>query len=408
MTLDEIDPIDWRSPHPHTRFSYFKQHMHISDAVLYEHCSERKALSPTYVNKHDEALELLRRVNANPSRYAKFLQMQRDALQSPLSQGRDLASCLISPIQRIPRYRLLIQEVLKQYARAIPDHPDIGDLDKALQIILVYVNQVNEQLRRSEQERDMLAVKEELTGAEKHGQLVTGARYLIHRGNLMRVCRKSVRVYHFFLFNDLLIYSIKNSSQPGRGVTYGIQKWIPIDEAFSVTPSQPGRWQVRSMVKSFEIYPEDPAKYELWNQKFLSLTQQVDGSAEAAPLWEPDGKITDCNGCQRKFSVVRRKHHCRDCGTVVCGQCSSQKIVLPISNNKSVRVCDTCYELRLSKRPSTSLSLSDQDPGGGLTVSPALEPRRSPRQSFSRSPSKSVSRRESLRILFSKRTSVSC
>lgn len=359
---------------------------------------------PTYVNKHDEALELLRRVNANSGRYARFIQMQKDARESPLSPGLDLASCLIAPIQRIPRYRLLIQEVLKQYAKSFPEHPDIAMLEKALQVVLVYANQVNEQLRRSEQERDMLALKEELTGAEKHGQLVTGARFLLHRGNLMRVCRKSVRVYHFFLFNDLLLYTTKSPSQPGRGATYAIQKWIPVDETFSVTPfsltpagENQDRWQVRSKVKSFEIYPEDPAKYTLWNEKFQSLTRIGENTEEAAPVWEPDAKTVDCPWCQRKFTVVRRRHHCRDCGDVVCGQCSSQKLVLPTSNGKTVRVCDRCFEQRNLKQQS---SVSEEHSGeGSMMVPSGPEPRGSYSTRLSVTARSPNSRRSSIRNL---------
>lgn len=422
LTLDEVDLLFRniaRMSNFHAKFlsDLYRRFCTWTDEVetqrigeIFINFDESFRVYPTYVNKHDEALELLRRVNANPSRYARFIQMQREARDSPLSQGLDLASCLISPIQRIPRYRLLIQEVLKQYTKTFPDHPDIASLERALQVILVYANQVNEQLRRSEQERDMLALKEELTGAEKHGQLVTGARYLIHRGNLMRVCRKSVRVYHFFLFNDLLLYATKSPPQPGRGVTYAIQKWIPVDETFSITPTGPNqdRWQVRSKVKSFEIYPEDPAKYALWNEKFQALTQKSDGATEeAAPVWEPDDKTVDCPWCQRRFTVVRRRHHCRDCGDVVCGQCSSQKFVLPTSNGKAVRVCDRCHDQRMFlKRQSVSEETE------GITIPSGFDPRgssSSARTSISRSPSRRNSLRNMLTVLkpdSSKRPSV--
>jgi len=36
------------------------------------------------------------------------------------------------------------------------------------------------------------------------------------------------------------------------------------------------------------------------------------------------------------------QHHCRNCGQVVCNDCSKQKMTLP-SSAKPARVCDACY-----------------------------------------------------------------
>ena len=38
------------------------------------------------------------------------------------------------------------------------------------------------------------------------------------------------------------------------------------------------------------------------------------------------------------------QHHCRKCGAVVCGACSSRKYLLPSQSSKPLRVCDSCYE----------------------------------------------------------------
>ena len=38
------------------------------------------------------------------------------------------------------------------------------------------------------------------------------------------------------------------------------------------------------------------------------------------------------------------QHHCRKCGAVVCGPCSSQKWLLAEQASKPLRVCLNCYE----------------------------------------------------------------
>lgn len=60
--------------------------------------------------------------------------------------------------------------------------------------------------------------------------------------------------------------------------------------------------------------------------------------------WVPDDQVSECPLCTRCFSTTKRKHHCRACGRVVCGSCSSNQIYLP-SHRKEERVCDRCFDL---------------------------------------------------------------
>lgn len=48
--------------------------------------------------------------------------------------------------------------------------------------------------------------------------------------------------------------------------------------------------------------------------------------ADSAPKWA-DGEV--CHRCRVQFTVVQRKHHCRACGQVFCGQCSQKNTTLP-------------------------------------------------------------------------------
>lgn len=49
-------------------------------------------------------------------------------------------------------------------------------------------------------------------------------------------------------------------------------------------------------------------------------------SADSAPEWL-DGSV--CHRCRAGFSVLVRKHHCRACGQVFCGNCTTKNISLP-------------------------------------------------------------------------------
>lgn len=59
--------------------------------------------------------------------------------------------------------------------------------------------------------------------------------------------------------------------------------------------------------------------------------------------WEKDGEHTQCQLCDTKFSVVRRRHHCRSCGGVFCAACTSRTASVPMRGfDNPVRVCDRC------------------------------------------------------------------
>eukprot|EP00750_Incisomonas_marina_P011007 INCI16330.3.p1 GENE.INCI16330.3~~INCI16330.3.p1 ORF type:complete len:418 (+),score=93.87 INCI16330.3:388-1641(+) len=64
--------------------------------------------------------------------------------------------------------------------------------------------------------------------------------------------------------------------------------------------------------------------------------------------WEDNEASTKCWCCDKVFNLVRRKHHCRMCGHVVCWDCSSQKMVVP-GFEKKQRVCAKCSSSWIEK-----------------------------------------------------------
>ncbi|XP_036268105.1 hepatocyte growth factor-regulated tyrosine kinase substrate isoform X2 [Pipistrellus kuhlii] len=70
-------------------------------------------------------------------------------------------------------------------------------------------------------------------------------------------------------------------------------------------------------------------------------------AAERAPDWVD---AEECHRCRVQFGVVTRKHHCRACGQIFCGKCSSRYSTIPkFGIEKEVRVCEPCYE-QLNKK----------------------------------------------------------
>ncbi|XP_049276898.1 protein RUFY3 isoform X2 [Anopheles funestus] len=80
------------------------------------------------------------------------------------------------------------------------------------------------------------------------------------------------------------------------------------------------------------------------------------GSSGGGGGWTPDKVVSKCTGCEKEFSMTRRKHHCRNCGQIFCSSCSEHVATLAMTDqqqsangSKPVRVCNHCWEKLATK-----------------------------------------------------------
>lgn len=83
---------------------------------------------------------------------------------------------------------------------------------------------------------------------------------------------------------------------------------------------------------------------------------------KTAPHWVPDNVTNFCMQCNQKFSFIKRRHHCRACGLVLCSACCSLKAKLEYLGDVEARICIQCDMLLNqnsdSNRVSNALSMS--------------------------------------------------
>ena len=59
--------------------------------------------------------------------------------------------------------------------------------------------------------------------------------------------------------------------------------------------------------------------------------------------WIPDEEATNCTVCNARFTKLKRRHHCRSCGRLVCGPCSRQTSRdVNGFQGENVRICSDC------------------------------------------------------------------
>jgi len=114
---------------------------------------------------------------------------------------------------------------------------------------------------------------------------------------------------------------------------------------------------------SFAVSPSDQLSlaylyrymYATWVQAF----EWLDSNAHAKPpLWIEDRVSGHCFSCQKHWTVVARRHHCRLCGALFCGTCSRFRVDMPsLGIMDPVRCCLRCFGAAQSMSMSNSLAL---------------------------------------------------
>jgi len=290
------------------------------------------------VKDTEKANKTLTRELKNNSRFASFL---KEALENPLVQKQSLASLLILPVQRIPRYLMLAKDLLK---KTDSTHKDYELIKKSIDLIMLVTKDVDEGIHENNQRETVLDINRRFT---ERSNIVDPSRLFIKEGELVKICRNSKKKYIFLLFSDLLIYASPVKTGGGK---LKLHRRIEINEGFKVldlddTENEKNIMQIITSIKSFDVVAETPHSKKAWLDAFTktraSNRQQSESSdVNYAPVWQTDVSSNDCYVCKIKFSVFRRRHHCRKCGSLVCNECSKGRTI--DKNNERVRVCDYC------------------------------------------------------------------
>ncbi|KAI9358327.1 Dbl homology domain-containing protein [Zopfochytrium polystomum] len=333
----------------------------------------------TYYANFSKALAVISDKMSKRPAFERFL---KDMARLPECGGLRLDAFLLEPIQRIPRYKMLLEELMKY---TDPEHPDFEKLNKAVNIVSQVASQMNEKVRLHEMFLEMLNIQRSLVGFNE--VLLMPGRRLVRSGPVTKICRSSNQVRQLILFTDILIYARPISTKFGGDdspLFYYKQKIyldrcsvadVPDSESYSNT------FQIIGHQKSFSVFVDSPAEKAKWMRAIQSVIAELEECRRSlrtsvvgesdffqAPVWVPNQERSNCKLCSGEFTLLRRRHHCRKCGGIVCSSCSSKSFVIPAFKDKPrqvARACDTCFEailndgvLKPASPPLSALSLN--------------------------------------------------
>ncbi|XP_017592829.1 PREDICTED: FYVE, RhoGEF and PH domain-containing protein 3 isoform X1 [Corvus brachyrhynchos] len=409
-----------------------------------------------YVKNFDRAMDI---VNTCMQRSSPFKDVVQNIQKQEVCGNLTLQHHMLEPVQRIPRYELL----LKDYLKKLPEEsPDRKDAEKSLELISTAANHSNAAIRKMEKMHKLLEVYERLGGEE---DIVNPANELIKEGHIQKLSAKNgtAQDRYLFLFNSMVLYCVPKLRLIGQKFSVrekmdiaGLQLWITLDQcSFSTTRKTLRCWsvsreaqqswgrvwstslmrelgwilsgdkerdllafynclkcgcsQVQEIAKqnvahtfsitgkkrslelqarteeekrewinviqaTIEKHKQNSETFRAFNSSFSQEEEHLPDSSiastssvESMPGADGGGALggTDssrksskskrdkekqaCKSCSESFnSITKRRHHCKQCGAVICAKCSEFKSLA--DNSRHNRVCKECF-LQLPASP---------------------------------------------------------
>jgi len=190
-------------------------------AIIKNAAKHMKGCYTRYVTNYDTAEGHLQRLSKHDQEKSRYLAVCKT---HPDAGGLDVRSFLIQPVQRVPRYRMLLEDLL---AHTDPEHVDEAPLRDALQRVCEVAKHINEEKRHLDEVEKMRALVARFANAPTlEKELVSYERRLLKEGQLskMRMSRKQERVV--MLCNDVMLYSVKPSPGQRAGLQLKGKIWL--------------------------------------------------------------------------------------------------------------------------------------------------------------------------------------
>uniref|UniRef100_A0A8C6Q1K9 Faciogenital dysplasia n=1 Tax=Nothobranchius furzeri TaxID=105023 RepID=A0A8C6Q1K9_NOTFU len=318
-----------------------------------------------YVKNFDRAMDL---VNTWNQRSSQFKSVVQNIQKQDVCGNLTLQHHMLEPVQRIPRYEML----LKDYLKKLPDEAlDRKDAEKALELISTAANHSNAAIRKMEKMHKLLEVYERLGGEE---DIVNPANELIKEGLIKKMSAKNgtAQDRYLYLFNNMVLYCVPKLRLMGQ--KFSVRERIDIagmEVQENVKHNLPFTFAIIGKQRSLELQARTAEEKEDWIQVIKSTIERHKQNSETFnkafsssfsreddhvsfmckdPLKPPsrkkDKEKQTCKGCSESFNFTKRKHHCKSCGAAICAKCSKTL------DNKTSRVCPECFEI---PNPSNTL-----------------------------------------------------
>lgn len=159
---------------------------------------EKSLLVPyiKYIQNYDEHREYRETLAQDNMEFKRFISYV--SLLPPL-EGKSFEDLMINPVQRIPRYLLLLEDLIKITKVSHADHLN---LTNAKSLLSNFTEYINESINNN---KIMIKISASLIGYETLP--FNKDRKLLHHGELKHFIKKKKKTKHIYLFSDCIVFS---------------------------------------------------------------------------------------------------------------------------------------------------------------------------------------------------------
>eukprot|EP00727_Mastigamoeba_balamuthi_P007688 m51a1_g354 putative pleckstrin domain-containing protein (617) ;mRNA; r:573558-577054 len=199
-----------------------------------------------FITNFDKSIATLLQTQQTPG-FSAFLRSTR---ANPLLKKQDLNDLLIMPVQRIPRYVLLLQDLLSKTPRL---HPGFRDLEEAVKMVRLLASFINDVQHKRE---SMDKLREELSGIE--GLAPAKWRHYMRKGDWTWDSHSIKKSELCYLLNDSLVLAKRKKLKgaPDNHFAHVFRGFLPINASTTLTMKPD-----KSGVFSLEVKTDDNVRH---------------------------------------------------------------------------------------------------------------------------------------------------
>ncbi|XP_070651238.1 FYVE, RhoGEF and PH domain-containing protein 3 isoform X8 [Bos indicus] len=309
-----------------------------------------------YVKNFDRAMEL---VSTWTQRSPVFKDTVQSIQKQELCGNLTLQHHMLEPVQRVPRYELLLKDYLK---RLPEDAPDWKDAERSLELISTAANHSNAAIRKMEKMHKLLEVYERLGGEE---DIVNPANELIKEGHIQKLSAKNgtTQDRHLFLFNSMILYCVPKLRLMGQKFSVREKMDISGLQVQDIVKSGAAHtFIITGKKRSLELQTRTEEEKKEWIQVIQATIEKHKQNSQTFKAFsgsfsqDENSPLTPEPPMMSPSSEVPAVPANSGGGVsgVICGKCSEFKA----ENGRQSRVCKECF----LTQPVAHLNLSLEEP----------------------------------------------
>ncbi|KAK7824913.1 hypothetical protein U0070_014119 [Myodes glareolus] len=240
----------------------------------------------TYIKEFDKNIALLdEQCKRNPG----FAAVVREFEMSPRCANLALKHYLLKPVQRIPQYRLLLTDYLKNLLEDSADHRDTHD---ALAVVIEVANHANDTMKQGDNFQKLMQIQYSLSG---HHEIVQPGRF-----NDALLYTTPVQSGMYKLNNMLSLAGMK-VRKPTQEAYQNELKIESVERSFILSASsatERDEW-LEAISRAIEEYAKKRTTFcpSRSLDEDLEKKEEVSPLGSKAPIWIPDTRATMCMIC---------------------------------------------------------------------------------------------------------------